>query len=161
MRENNNVASLEKRLDQARDIEARYAQRATVEPDNFAIQLGYRSFQQEVLEVKNLLEQAQIEKLASIRRDQEVRRIIRKERLAAWSEYINFVFIRLAAIAASVVGALKFIDAKVLAIELPIPPLFLLGAGLTVLFYRPLLSRLRRLISKSDYEIKYRSRAEQ
>ncbi len=106
MRENNNIASLEKRLNQARDIEARYAQRATVEPDNFALQLGYRSFQQEVLEVKNLLEQAQIEKLASIRREQEVRRIIRKERLAAWSEYINFVFIRLAAIAASVVGAL-------------------------------------------------------
>ncbi|MCI0693852.1 hypothetical protein L0337_17825 [candidate division KSB1 bacterium] len=144
MRENNNIASLEKRLDQARDIEARYAQRATAEPDNFALQLGYRSFQQEVLEVKNLLEQAQIEKLASIRREQEVRRITRKERLAAWSEYINFVFARLAALAAIVVGTLELIDAKVLSIELPIPALFLLGAGLAVLFYRPLLSRLRK-----------------
>jgi hypothetical protein len=46
MRENN-IASLEKRLAQARDIKARYAQRATAEPDNFALQLGYRSFQQD------------------------------------------------------------------------------------------------------------------
>jgi 7-cyano-7-deazaguanine synthase in queuosine biosynthesis len=145
----NNTASLEKRLDQARDIETRYAQRATAEPDNFALQLGYRSFQQEVLEVKNLLAQAQIEKLASIRREQEVRRMTRNERLAAWSEYINFVLARLAAIAAIVVGTLKLIDARVLAIELPIPALFLLGAGLAVLLYRPLLSKLRGFNSKT------------
>jgi len=145
----NNTASLEKRLDQARDIEARYAQRATAEPDNFALQLGYRSFQQEVLEVKNLLAQAQIEQLASIRREQEARRMTRNERLAAWSEYINFVLARLAAIAAIVVGTLKLIDAKGLAIELPIPALFLLGAGLAVLLYRPLLSKLRWLNSKT------------
>ena len=63
-----NIASLQKRLAQARDIEARYAQRAAAEPENFALQLGHRSFQQEVSEGENLLARAQAEELASIRK---------------------------------------------------------------------------------------------
>ena len=145
---NNNTAGLEKRLDHARAIEARYAQRTTAEPDNFALQLGYRSFQQEVTEVKSLLEQARIEKLANSKREQEARRMTRNERLNAWSEYINFVFVRLAAIAAIMVGTLELIDAK-LPIALPIPALILLGVGLAVLVYRPLLSKLRGFNSKA------------